>query len=140
MRAIEHIRQPTDYSCTLASIAMATRIPLVKIISIAKSIFSHDPMEIGMNSMDTYNLLVRLGVKFEHIWPVRMEFGNVYIVSVPSLNKEATLHTICIDMQELFTVLDPQKGNPGKKYYDHFEKGDPLAREMRSYAEVIKIN
>lgn len=139
MIKIKHIQQPTDYTCTLTSISMATRIPLSKVISIAKCSVDHDVMELGLNSCDTYSVLVALGVKFRHIWPVKLKFGQVYIASVPSLNKEATFHTVCLDMQDCFEVLDPQKGRHGKKYYDQFEENDPLARRIYSYGDVIQI-
>lgn len=139
MNKIKHIRQPTDYTCVLASVAMSSHIPLVRVIATAKKTCDHNVLEMGLNSNDTHNLLVALGLKFEHTWPAKLNIGNVYLASVPSLNKEATFHSVCFNMQDVFEVLDPQKGRPGKKYYDQFEKNDPLARRICSYGEVIKI-
>lgn len=140
MSKIELLKQPTDSSCALACISMLTYLPMHKVIDIAKSMFEHDPIEIGLNTVDMDKLMRKLGIKYTFIYPVTISFGNVYMVSVPSLNKVATSHIVLFDMRDEFVVLDPQQGRPGKKYYVHGKPQNEFEVTLKAYTNVLKIH
>jgi len=54
-----------------------------------------------------------------------MNFGRVYILSVPSLNNVGGMHAIVVDMRDVMEIYDPQKGT-GKKYYGTDGDGQEL--------------
>jgi len=139
--ALKHVQQPNDVSCGLAAISMVSRVPLPKVIEIAKTTFDHDPLDIGMTSFDICNLLVRLGVRYTPKWPGLISFGNVYLASVPSLNAMGRLHHVVLDVIDTFEVLDPNRGRANRKYYITGRKpnGD-LEHELTTYANVVQIH
>lgn len=140
MAKLQLIKQPTDSSCALACISMLTHVPMFKVIDIAKSIFDHDPLEMGLNTQDMDHLMRKLDIKYTIQYPVSISFGNVYMVDVPSVNKMGRMHVVILDMRDEFEILDPQKGRPNRKYYVHGKPQNDLEVTLSAYANVLKIH
>lgn len=137
---ITPLQQPTDTSCTLTCVAMVSGLEVGTVIQIASNLFNKDMSAVGVTSCEMLKLLDAAHMTHEHVWPIVLEFGNVYIVSVPSLNTPAVMHSVVFDMRDEFEVLDPNINRPGKKYYVHSKPVNDMEVEVRCYTEVILIN
>lgn len=111
---INFVQQPTDITCTSACLAMLTGKSIDLVIG-----ESHEGW--CNNSTDPVNYLLKYGINLIiNTKPFKrtMEWGFVYLLTVPSLNVEGGLHHIVVDLTtENGTVLDPNRGRHGKEYY-----------------------
>lgn len=109
---IEHQTQAVPNGCVAACLAMLLDRDVEEITAqfhrgyMGGAVEAHDFLrEHGLN--------VRLCVSNEPMY-----WNKVYMISVPSLNRVATMHAVIIDMRgDTMRVLDPQQGVPGKRYY-----------------------
>lgn len=111
---INLVQQPTADSCTSACLSMLTGIAINDIISS----FHNDWKLLKSNPSE---FLSHQGVKHsvnKDVFSHKVNWGNVYLLTVPSLNIEGGLHHIVLDLTGDFeSVLDPNNGKEGKKYY-----------------------
>lgn len=139
---VKHQVQPTDQTCTMTCIAMVLGIPATQ----AVEEFHYD----YINSIQKPSAYFKLkNIAFKTVTESRgLEYDNVYIATVPSLNTVAGTHSIVIDATDNFTVYDPNMGREGKKFYWYPELdgcppegSDPtLAVRLNSYRVDYKFN
>ncbi len=71
-----------------------------------------------------------------------IEWGRLYLITVPSLNLEATNHQILVDTRyDAIEVYDPQKGRPGKKFYTYGtdDSANELAVKLKAFVIDFSI-
>ena len=109
-----HQKQPTDKTCTATCIAMILGIDVKTVIEEFQEGYHDDTLRPdGYLKKKNTELRIRCGYSYEEI-----RFGTVYILVVPSLHIEATMHSVLVDTRQCeITVLDPNQGRKGKKYY-----------------------
>ena len=109
---IKHQQQPTWNSCMSACVAMILNKPVNEVID-----EFHD--DYRSEKIDTDEYLRLNGVDCEVLLSnAKFEAGNIYVCSVPSLNKQAQTHAVIIDMREEFwCIYDPNQGKEDKLYY-----------------------
>lgn len=130
MIELKHVMQEDSHGCVIACIAIITGRSYQEIKKDFPD-FEDNSKGIGADERDL--VLVR-----HQMLPVRtvdthLYADKVYLVSVPSLNIEATMHAIVIDCRTdvSFKVYDPQAGIEGKKAY--------TSDSMLSWADVTEI-
>lgn len=70
------------------------------------------------NKLDPEEYLIQRGYRVHKPIGRGIMGTAINFLSVPSLNEQATNHQVlAIDDGDFLTILDPQKGNEGKKYY-----------------------
>ena len=113
-------QQQTKDTCVSACLAMLLNIPLDQVVS---------EFHAGYMARDTEpeDFLRRHGVKVRDLLTSErgMVEGGLYILTVPSLHFPGKNHCILADARDGFTLLDPQQGRPGSKYYV-WKKDDEL--------------
>lgn len=124
---IKHVQQEHSNDCVLACIAMITGEKLTDMHERYK-------IELPLTIDDMIKILTLNGFVCEKQLDSKIQPGNVYIATVPSLNIEKINHAVIFDFQDVFTVYDPNKGKKGKKYYE--SEGD---NRVLSWSEPIKI-
>jgi len=89
---IIHQKQPTHDTCVSTCIAMLLNVPVEEVVK-----DFHDRYMNHEINIDDY--LLQNDLEVEPLLPSywQAEFDNIYIASVPSLNKKASLHQIIID-------------------------------------------
>ena len=119
---INHQIQPTWDSCVSACIAMISDRLVEEVTEEFHELYIDQKIEV-----DEY--LHRKGIKCRPLVSVNAEFmlGRFYMLSVPSLNKDAHMHAILAywDDDQQFRIEDPNKGKEGKRYYIEPDK-EPL--------------
>lgn len=122
MRQLQHQIQPTWNSCASTCVAMLLGRPVQDVVNEL-----HDAYMADVCALPHY--LHRHGVKFkpavsdggapDGYVENRIEFGHLYLLTVPSLNMDATLHFILLDARDdkAVATLDPNMGREGKRYY-----------------------
>jgi hypothetical protein len=129
---IKLVNQDDNVSCVLAGVAMVTGVSLSMIRERCKILNIWPPL----NTFDQCRLLVFCG-----IFPVMQNIdceslieGNVYAVTVPSLNtKGHGLHSIIVDTRNEgdIQIFDPQNGIEGKDFYTE--------DALKCYSTVLKL-
>lgn len=122
------VNQIDDKTCTSACIAMITGEPIEEVIS-----KFHKDYFTGRQRVSDY--LRRKGLFARDMTSTEryMAFNAIYILCVPSLNQQASFHSIVADTRDTVEIHDPQKGREGKKYYTYKKSDDPLAVTMKGY-------
>lgn len=126
------VNQPTENTCTSACLAMLTGAAVADVIA-----EFHTDWLAWKTTPKKY--LAERGLTFiENASPFNrlMEWDKVYLLTVASLNKEGGLHHIVVDLRTCpETVLDPNNGKLGKKYYVGWseQSSDPLAVALLSW-------
>jgi hypothetical protein len=71
------------------------------------------------------------------------DFGNIYLLTVPSLNISGGLHHIILDLRDEETdevvVFDPNRGKHGKYYYQGWDKPLESAWSVVLHAWIIDL-
>ena len=126
---IQFVQQPTDETCTSSCLAML--IENKTVMDVIEEF--HEDYFAGKITPASY--LRKIGFKVREFSGLErtMIFGCVYLLCVPSLNKEATFHSILLDVQDSATVYDPCTGVKGKKYYTYDEYKDPLSAKLKGF-------
>lgn len=112
------VNQPTSNTCTSACLAMITGMDVNIVIS-----EFHDDWRLSKNDPKRY--LETKGVKCEFndggAFNNCLSWDSVFLLTVPSLNLDGKLHHIVVDLRGHgdvdVTVLDPNNGKDGKRYY-----------------------
>ena len=121
-KSIEHVQQECPSSCVVACIAMVAGVSFDRVREL-----------VQQPDLD-FNITCRILAHFG-IWPriphcPTLQDDSLYLVRTPSLNKPGGMHGIVIDTRgDGFTVLDPNKGRDGAKFYDEKSLtnwGDPI--------------
>lgn len=111
---IKLVQQPTPDSCTSACLSMLTNVDVNDVVSS----FHNDWKSLKSNPSE---FLSHNGIRHsvnKDVFSHKVNWGNVYLLTVPSLNIEGGLHHILLDLTGDFeSVLDPNNGKEGKKYY-----------------------
>jgi hypothetical protein len=133
-RKVEFKTQTRDDNCTSACLAMI----LHKDVDVVTAEFQ-DLFFAGKTTPADYlrkhDRIVRAFSSLERV----MLFGHVYLLCVPSLNKEATLHSIISDtLDDVVEIYDPRRGT-GHKYYVYEDSEDPLAVRMKGFVIDLEI-
>lgn len=134
MKELKHQQQPTGNTCTSACLAMLLDEDVSGIVD-----EFHQAWRAGTESPATF--LKKRGVDFlVHGDPYdnRLEWGKVFLLTVPSLNIIGGLHHIVIDLRDEVKVLDPNKGKEWKKYYISWD-AEPKKDEVRLHAWDIDM-
>lgn len=106
-RELIHQMQPTSTSCTSACMAMLLNRPVEQVVE-----EFHDPWT--KHETDPERYLEPFGIEcktFDGIWGTLAEPENLYLLTVPSLNKPGHLHHVLLDLRgDLPVVFDPNRG------------------------------
>lgn len=122
MKEIKHQMQPTPDTCTSACLAMILDVPVENVVEF----FHKDWMA---RKTDPAHFLVRNFVKFQiHREPYDnvLKYGEVYLISVPSVNITGRNHHLLVDMRQgegKEIIYDPNEGRMDKSYYVGWTKG-----------------
>lgn len=116
IRQIQHQTQPTGNTCVCTCIAMLTGKPAQEVVDKWHDLYysHHEPL------MD---ILEEEGLRVECHYSAgspRILPGKLYMLTVPSLNVEGSLHQVLVDWRDEAVgpvCLDPAKGLPDRKYY-----------------------
>jgi len=123
---INHISQPTWNTCVSAVAAMLLNKNVQSVVD-----EFHDDYHAGKIDLSDY--LTSNGIKLNKCYTDHrgVEWGNLYVVVVPSLNRLGHTHCVIIDMRSVNDdncyyekVYDPCKGRDGCKYYDVVRDSD----------------
>lgn len=142
MKKIKHQQQPTANSCQSATIAMILDMPVQQVVDE----FHDDYVNMGA---EPHDYLASRGVNILfHLSSDRVvHWDKVYMLGVPSLNMEASTHSILMDTREEVcgtgVIYDPNKGRKGKKYYttdENIAESDQLAVMLQSFIICYSFN
>ena len=133
---IIHFIQPTWNSCVSTCLAMILNEHPADIIRQFHDRFMAHETEIG-GYLDEKGVPTTTGLATD-----RMDWDGVYLISVPSLNKQALMHLLVADTRaDEVRVYDPNAGKPGKRYYIHGRHASSEYEvELASYFIDLKIN
>jgi hypothetical protein len=114
---IEFVRQPTDNSCLSACLAMLTK---ENVDSVIKEF--HQAYHNHKTTLYDYLDMKNIEYSIPDAKNKEKDFlykNHTYLLTVPSLNVRAGLHSIIAHVDELgiLKIYDPQKGNEGKLFY-----------------------
>lgn len=129
---VEHVTQDLDKGCVIATAAMLAGLTFWECLHkyeedykrrYAKLRITYDKQDmfnsVGLGLEQEYNFL-RFVLKLKVViprFPVIM-YGQVYSVTVPSLNHKGVNHSVIVDSRgDELVVLDPQRGRVHKEYY-----------------------
>lgn len=136
MKLINLVRQPTGDTCTSACLAMITGIGVEDVIN-----EFHQKWK-DQESNPSEFLKVH-GFEHEiHTDPFNncVDWGYVYLVTVPSLNIEGGLHHIILDTSgDSEMVYDPNNGKKDKRYYVNWTRKDVKHNEVKLHAWIVDI-
>jgi len=109
--------QPTDNTCTSACLSMITDKPIDEVIK-----EFHNDWQASLSNPSEY--LKYCNIQHEvntNPFNFILEWGNIYLLTVPSLNIKGGLHHIVVDLTDIYNnvgkVYDPNNGKDGKSYY-----------------------
>ena len=116
MKKIIHQRQPCQKSCASACVAMLLGEPVKQVKAAFHKGYFDDRLTVA-------GYLRERGMFARDILASQRKFesGKIYVLAVPSLNTVGGTHYIIADARDVLEVLDPQKGNKGRKYYTYDE-------------------
>lgn len=110
---LEHQMQPTGNTCMVTSVAVLIGMPVAEAVE-----RYHEEMYNG-RALWYDDILEEHDIPYEFGHPKypRLKTGNVYCVTVPSLNQDCS-HALIVDKRgPKMIVLDPNKGREGKLFY-----------------------
>ena len=107
-----------------AVLLAAGRLGVVKDITL--------PLKRGLTAEEAVKIIHDLDHDYELTYPANFLGEGVYIISVPSLNTMGGLHSVVVDLDEDFEVLDPQEGNIRTF-------GVYTSDNLRTFAEVKRV-
>ena len=112
---IKFQQQSDDVTCTAACIAMIMNFPIERVLMDLN--FAHAYRVDGFNAICDFFDKWDMPYELLDLKQQQIEFGNLYLAVVPSLNSVATNHHVIIDARDYIKVHDPNMGRAGKKYY-----------------------
>lgn len=138
MKELKHKIQPTGDTCTSACLAMILGTSVDKVVNE----FHPDWRDRKSNPAEYLQ-----SKKVAHItncspYDNMLEWGNLYLITVPSLNLVGSMHHVLADLRgDLEIILDPNKGREGKKYYTGWSRGpeDELGVQLKSWVIDMQI-
>lgn len=141
MRAIKQQLQPTPDTCTSACLAMILDVPVANVVE-----YFHEDWVAGKT--DPALFLARNLAKFQiHREPFdnTLEYGKVYLLTVPSINVMSKNHHVIVDMRHgegKEIVYDPNNGRVDIKYYVGWTKGRQVLEQypLNSWAIDLIID
>lgn len=113
IKPILHQQQPDSFTCTSACLAMLTHTPVDTVISEFHEAYFR-------NEMKPIHYLTSKGLNVEALFThCRTLPGELYLIVVPSLNKDAKLHNVILDLRDddEFKVYDPNQDVEGRRWY-----------------------
>ena len=125
MKPISLVNQVDDFTCVYACIAMAAGVPIGEVIRAAGH---QKPLPM----YEELALLAHFGCFAIPIPYGLNAYDGIVLLTVPSLNKERTLHRVLVDLRNDPLVLDPQQGRPGRQFYsteDYMERRMPWTEQ-----------
>ena len=127
VKNIDLVNQKDDLSCTIACVAMLSGYSFDYVRKIAK----HNSLIAPLNTIETLQLLCEVKVLGMHKPDEILESGDLYLLTVPSLNSVG-FHNIILDLREgLKNVFDPQKGRENKRFYTQ--------KNLKNWSTTIEI-
>jgi len=137
MKRIKLQNQIDDKTCTSACIAMILHRPVNEVIEDFHDKFMADEVRASAY-LRSQRIRTRACLSEDR----DLTWGFVYLLAVPSINKEAGLHSVVVDMRDEDNpkVFDPQEGRDGRKYYKWKDDPDPDGIALKGFtidAEVI---
>lgn len=132
---ITHQMQNLPTSCCSAALAMILGKPASEV----EEAF-HVPYEAGLTS--EYEYLTLGGVGFDPLGPNLRSilWDQVYLLAVPSLNLQATLHSVVVDTRfGTYKVYDPNQGREGRLYYTGEQTDVPQTVPLKHYIIDARI-
>lgn len=137
---IQHVQQPTPFSCVPTCISMVTGVSLDKILEMTANPKAFDR---GWSAEQELAILVQLDILPVYDNLKRYDFDSIYLVTVASLNLERSNHRIILDLRDKAdrTVYDPNEGREGKLFYtDHdYRQGRMPKTDVVRLVDVTKI-
>lgn len=117
-KPIELITQPDPHSCVYACVAMLATWYGRETITPARvrASMTHGD-HAGSSLQDEFQQWVRLGFLPRLYLDQSLRFGQVCLVTVPSLNAPKLNHRIIVDSREEIRIIDPNQGRKGVKVY-----------------------
>lgn len=138
MKKLKHKTQPTGDTCTSACLAMLLGTSVDKVVS-----EFHSDWRNRKSTPSDY--LLENGISFvlnHNPYNNTLEWGGLFLITVPSLNLDGRLHHILADLRgDLEVILDPNKGREGKRYYTGWsrEPEDKLGVQLKSWVVDMQI-
>ena len=131
---VQLIKQPTKHSCVHACLSMVTGIPVINILE-----------RFGERALDTHReltVLTEMGicpVPLPNSTEPLMTLGNVFFVTVPSLNLVGRNHAIVVETSNDGDVIvyDPSP----KDHYplDALQPSRKTKRTLSSYGDIVLL-
>jgi len=116
MRVLKHLTQPTPTTCVCTCVAMLLGKTAQEVVDKWHDLYYHHQEPL----MD---ILEEEGLSVEYHYSAgsaKLLPGNLYMITVPSLNIEGSLHQVIVDWRDTAVgpvCLDPAKGLLDRKYY-----------------------
>lgn len=136
---VKHQQQPCPVSCVTTCIAMILNRPVEELKPLLHERYRETNLSLG-------EILSEYGVPFEPFNSTDrglLQWAGLYLVAAPSLNIQAGMHQILLELDEdKYVVHDPNRGRPGIKYYanpEEWESADPLAVQLGGYSPEAYI-
>lgn len=132
---IEHQMQPTANTCCATCIAMILGVPAADVIAEFDARYRNESSYTPEAYFREKGVDVIPGLSSARcLYP-----GRTYMLTVPSLNHEATMHSIvAVDDDEGILIFDPQQGT-GNKFYTFNPNGYLGPNEVRLKNYVIDM-
>ncbi len=135
---MKFVMQPTSDTCTSACLSMLTGIDVGTVIN-----EFHAGWKSSENKVNPSTYLTEKSIKhsvcsepFSNI----LEWGSVYLLTVPSLNIDGGLHHIVVDLRnDTEVVLDPNKGREGRRYYIGWSQTASSSLEVKLHAWLTDL-
>lgn len=135
MSKVTFRKQTTEDNCTSACLAMILHKDVYAVYSEFHGPYFNDRITAAAYLMER-----GYQVREPRSSDRRIEFGNIYILCVPSLNMEAIFHSVVADTTgDTLEVFDPSMGWHGRKYYTYEETTDPMAVQLRGYCIDVEV-
>ena len=133
---IKLVQQPTADTCTSACLSMITGINVNDVINdFHKKWKDQESNPSEFLSHEYVKHVVNKNV-FDH----HLEWGFVYLLTVPSLNIDGGLHHIIADLSgDLEVIFDPNQGKESKRYYVGWSKKDLECNEINLKSWLVDI-
>lgn len=136
MVEIKHQQQSLANSCTSACLAMILDMPEAKVVEEFHEAY-HDRDSCELDYLRKYGVEGSPVISTERY----TYFGHVYTLGVPSLNLQAEMHSVVLDLRykDNCWLLDPNRGREGKKYYTLEDEKGELSVKLRGFVQDVVI-
>ena len=143
---ISLVNQIDDFTCHYATIAMVTGRPIDVLVAEYGNDGDSDRWKNGLDERDAVRIMMK-----EMILPVPIHtflLGScplrnpgVYMVTVPGLGGSGRLHSVIVTStpENRLTVLDPQNGREGVKWYPSDALMKSSAGPWLQYLDILRL-